>query len=309
LDIFSHRGHTNMPRAQRAIPQYSLYGESIQDVDERFLHVESIAERSRLHNWTIQPHAHRDLHHLLFLQRGGGTFHADSERLSIVPPALIAVPLWCVHGFDFRPATDGWIVTASGALMNRIVREHPSLNGVLNEAGVVALTADAAATMVTLCKALAEEFLGHQLARRTAAEAWLTTILVQALRVKHQRAPDPNHPASADAELAARYRALVEANFSKSLRIIDYAERLCVSHERLRQACVRTTASSPLQLLNARRLLEAKRSLLYTGISVGLIAEYCGFDDRAYFSRFFARATGKSPLQYRKQQGARHRDD
>ena len=47
--------------AQRAIPQYSLYGESAQDVDERFLHVESIAERSRMHNWTIQPHAHADV--------------------------------------------------------------------------------------------------------------------------------------------------------------------------------------------------------------------------------------------------------
>lgn len=295
--------------AQRAIPHYSLYGESTQDVDERFLHVESIAARSRLHNWIIQPHAHRDLHQLLFLQRGGGTFHAESDHHSLTQPMLIEVPLSCVHGFDFRPATDGWIVTASGALMSRIFREHPPLTGVLNEACVVPLTSDAAATMGTLYKALVEEFFGHRLARRTAAEAWLTTILVQTLRLKLQRAPDPNHPATADTELAARYRALVEKNFPKPLRILDYAERLCVSHERLRQACVRSTASSPLQLLIARRLLEAKRSLLYTGMSVGLIAEYCGFDDPAYFSRFFARATGKSPLQYRKQQSARQRGD
>lgn len=295
--------------AQRAIPQYSLYGESTQDVDERFLHVESIAERSRVHNWVIQPHAHRDLHHLLFLQRGGGTFHAESDHHPLTPPVLIEVPLSCVHGFNFHPATEGWIVTASGALMSRIVREHPSLTGVLHEAGVVALTSEAAAAMDTLYRALVEEFLGHQLARRTAAEAWLTTILVQTLRLKLQRAPDPDHPVNADTELAARYRALVETNFSKPLRIVDYAERLCVSHERLRQACVRSTASSPLQLLNARRLLEAKRSLLYTSMNVGLIAEYCGFEDPAYFSRFFARATGKSPQQYRKQQSARQRGD
>lgn len=295
--------------AQPAIPQYSLYGESTQDVDERFLHVESIAERSRLHNWTIQPHAHRDLNHLLFLQRGGGTFRAESDHHALTPPVLIEVPVSCVHGFDFEPTTDGWIITTSGALMSRIVREHPLLTGVLNEAGVVALSSDAALILTNLYKALVEEFLGHRLARRTAAEAWLTTIMVQILRMKLQRAPDPNHPAGADVDLVARYRALVEANFAKPLRIIDYAERLCVSHERLRQACVRNTASSPLQLLNARRLLEAKRSLLYTGMSVGLIAEYCGFEDPAYFSRFFARETGKSPLQYRKQQSARQRGD
>lgn len=295
--------------AQRPTPQYSLYGESTQDVDERFLHIEPIAERSRLHNWIIRPHVHRDLHHLLFLQSGGGTFHAESDHHSFAPPVLIEVPLSCVHGFDFRLATEGWIITASGVLMSRIVREHPSLTGVLNEAGVIPLTSDAAATMGALYKALVEEFLGHQLARRAAAEAWLTTILVQTLRLKLQRVPGSNHPATADAELAARYRALVEIHFSKPLRIVDYAERLCVSHERLRQACMRSTVNSPLQLLNARRLLEAKRSLLYTDISVGLIAQYCGFDDPAYFSRFFARATGKSPLQYRKQQSARQHGD
>jgi AraC-like DNA-binding protein len=40
-------------------------------------------------------------------------------------------------------------------------------------------------------------------------------------------------------------------------------------------------------------------------MSVGVIAEYCGFEDPAYFSRFFARATGKAPLRYRNTQGRR----
>ena len=77
--------------------------------------------------------------------------------------------------------------------------------------------------------------------------------------------------------------------------------RLCVSTERLRLACVRSTGSAPLALLNARRLLEAKRSLLYTNMSVALIAETCGFADPAYFSRFFTRSTGASPRSYRTQ--------
>src|SRR5690606_1389688 len=51
--------------ARREIPQYFLYGEATHDVDEHFLHVESIAERSRLHDWKIRPHAHQDLHHFL----------------------------------------------------------------------------------------------------------------------------------------------------------------------------------------------------------------------------------------------------
>jgi AraC family transcriptional activator of pobA len=294
--------------AQLAIPQYALYGEAIQDVDERFLHIESIAERSRLHDWTIRPHAHRDLHHLLFVQRGGGTLKAEGEEHVFPPPSLIEIPVSCVHSFEFRPGTDGWIVTASGALIGRLAREHTSLTGVLHEAGTIRLTNDTAAELTRSFDALVKEFRGQLPARRAAAEAWLTTILVQALRRKLALAPEAQRTGGADAVLAARYRALVEKNFAKPHRVADYAERLCISHERLRQACVRSTASSPLELLNARRLLEAKRCLLYTNMSVTVIAEHCGFEDPAYFSRFFARAVGKSPLQYRKMQIRRQRD-
>ncbi len=294
--------------AQLAIPQYALYGEAIQDVDERFLHIESIAERSRLHDWTIRPHAHRDLHHLLFVQRGGGTLKAEGEEHVFAPPSLIEIPVSCVHSFEFRPGTDGWIVTASGALIGRLAREHTSLTGVLHEAGTIRLTNDTAAELTRAFDALVKEFRGQLPARRAAAEAWLTTILVQALRRKLALAPEAQRTGGADVVLAARYRALVEKNFAKPHRVADYAERLCISHERLRQACVRSTASSPLELLSARRLLEAKRCLLYTNMSVALIAEHCGFEDPAYFSRFFARAVGKSPLQYRKMQIRLQRD-
>ncbi len=45
--------------------------------------------------------------------------------------------------------------------------------------------------------------------------------------------------------LASKYRSLIEEHFRTTLKVADYAKRLCVSSERLRQACVRSTASSP----------------------------------------------------------------
>jgi len=285
--------------ARRGIPQYFLYGEASQDVDESFLHVESIAERSRLHDWTIRPHAHRELHHLLLVERGGGVYLAEGSRQEFAPVALISVPLSCVHGFEFKPRTDGWVVTASGALLQRTAREHQELTWVLDEPSVTQLSTAAAAQMSSLFESLVGEFRGHLPGRRIAAESLLSAILVGALRRKLELAPDPVHTRSPDSQLAARYRALIEANYRTQMSIADYARTLCVSTERLRLACVRNSGSAPLALLNARRLLEAKRGLLYTNMSVTLIAETCGFTDPAYFSRFFARSTGASPRSYR----------
>jgi AraC family transcriptional activator of pobA len=274
--------------SRRAIPQYFLYGETTQDVDERFLHVESIAERSRIHNWTIRPHSHRDLYHLLLVLKGGGVFHAEGAQHAFAANALINVPQSCVHGFDFKSGTDGWIVTASGVLVARLARDYDALQPVFAEASVIPI-AGPIAQISSLFDALVNEFRGHLPARRAAAESWLTMIAVAVLRRKMELSPKPVRPTNADAVLASKFRALVEANYRSQWGIADYARRLCVSQERLRVACVRTTGSSPLALLNARRLLEAKRSLLYTNMSVALVAESCGFPDPAYFSRFFAR--------------------
>jgi AraC family transcriptional activator of pobA len=46
-------------------------------------------------------------------------------------------------------------------------------------------------------------------------------------------------------------------------------------------------------------LVEAERQLRYTGMSVAQVAYFLGFEDPAYFTRFFSRRTGVSPKVFR----------
>ena len=59
--------------------------------------------------------------------------------------------------------------------------------------------------------------------------------------------------------------------------------------------------SSPKQDVLQARLLQAQKMLCYTNQSVSEIAEACGFVYTPYFSKYFKRATGLSPKDYRKQ--------
>jgi hypothetical protein len=45
--------------------------------------------------------------------------------------------------------------------------------------------------------------------------------------------------------------------------------------------------------------LEAKRTLIYTSMTVTETAHELGFDDPAYFSRFFSERVGCSPASFR----------
>ena len=55
-------------------------------------------------------------------------------------------------------------------------------------------------------------------------------------------------------------------------------------------------------MIQRRVVLEAKRALLYSNMTVTEAAYYLGFSDPAYFSRFFAKATGKSPRAFRRKE-------
>jgi AraC family transcriptional activator of pobA len=57
----------------------------------------------------------------------------------------------------------------------------------------------------------------------------------------------------------------------------------------------------PVELINLRTLLEAKRALCYTNQTVAEIAYHLGFVDPAYFTRSFTKHAGVSPRKYRAQ--------
>ena len=67
---------------------------------------------------------------------------------------------------------------------------------------------------------------------------------------------------------------------------------------------VRIEAVPPIRgLVFDRQVQEARRLLIFTAASINEIGYRLGFNDPAYFSRFFTRETGTTPGRYRR----RHR--
>jgi len=101
--------------------------------------------------------------------------------------------------------------------------------------------------------------------------------------------------------LLGSFLQLVESTYTNPLSVTRYAKRLGVSARSLHDATDRGLGSSPLQVVQQRRLLEAKRLLLHSELNVSEIGETIGFSDAGYFSRFFRRLTGCPPSRYRAQ--------
>jgi AraC family transcriptional activator of pobA len=109
---------------------------------------------------------------------------------------------------------------------------------------------------------------------------------------------------NANERLTARYSTLLEREFGSALNITDYAQALGVTPTHLTRACRASCGRTALQVLQERRLYEARRLLAETDVPVQEIARNLGFATPGYFSRAFSAMTGKAPSVYRKSRGA-----
>ena len=83
-----------------------------------------------------------------------------------------------------------------------------------------------------------------------------------------------------------------------------YAQRLGYTTRTLARATADAAGVSPKIFIDARVLLEAKRLLVHTDLSVGRIAIHLGFSEPTNFTKFFCRHAGVSPEAFRKQEGS-----
>ncbi len=284
------------------IPRFYLYGEPHRAVNERFVHIESLDDRSRPSEWTIRPHAHLELNHLFHIAAGGGTIRVETEDRRFMTPCLMIVPAGVVHGFSWEAESRGSVITFASTYLQEINQRDRDLRSLFRTVAIIDLHRDddieVNTTMVRLMRELAWAAPGH----RAAADAGLLTLMVIALR-RLGAAQDINVPAPGhQVELVARFRHRIEDRFRLHEPVTGHAAALGVSVSQLRGACARIAGQPPSRILEQRLVLEAKRILLYSNLSITDIAYALGFADAAYFTRFFTRQVGKSPRAFRRDQ-------
>jgi AraC family transcriptional activator of pobA len=292
-----------MPMVDSAVPTFYLYGEPRRAVEERFVHVEALVDRTRPSEWTIRPHTHAELNHIFHVSTGGGAVLTDGGPLPFLAPCLLLVPAGAVHGFRWDLESAGSVVTLATSYLQDFTRRDSSLDTLFDTISVVACDAVAGGRIEPMLRALGQELGWAAPGHRAAADAGLLALLVLALRLKGPRHEGRSTPPSPQAALVARLRHLIEARFRLREPMSAFAESLGVSPRRLRNACARIARMSPGAMLDQRAMLEAQRSLLYGNLSIGEVGYALGFSDPAYFTRFFTRHAGVSPAAFRRRSG------
>lgn len=282
-----------------AVPVFQLYGEASQWLMPDLIHVESIAARSRLHNWEIKPHRHHGLFQLLWLHHGEAQLHLDGEGGVLEGGRVMLIPQQSVHGFRFSPDARGMVITIACPLLVRLGIDEQAASG--GRPRICRLEGMAAQVEVeALLRALEREYAAEGARRGLLLESLAAALLVWLLRAAESPA-DAAEPARARRYLEA-FSAEVERSYAQHQPVSFYAAKLGISAAHLNAICRRLAQQSALEMIHARLMLEARRNLVYTSMSVQDIADALGFNDPAYFTRFFRRhAGGLAPRDFRLQ--------
>lgn len=124
---------------------------------------------------------------------------------------------------------------------------------------------------------------------------------ISLLLIEIWRASGPTHK-EAEAlphQMVDDFLHLVEEHLQSHLTVAEYARRIGISSDRLTSAVRREIGTSPNRHIQSRLMEEAKTLLLHTNLHVAEVGYKLGFNDAAYFNRFFQRHSNVPPGQFR----------
>lgn len=269
------------------------------DQPDDCLHYESVAVRGAEMDWTIPAHRHDGLHQFQFLEHGSVRGTIDGQDFTAQAPVMLMLAPGSVHGFTYTPDAVGHQVTLPTTTLRQLLGGSTLVDGELGTSYVLPRSDDGSETeCANLFAQVAREFRNQSPGRVHALLACATLLAVQFLRRRGEHFKRERGQGERDA-LVRRYLALVEQHYRGHEALSFYAQALGVTPVHLSRTCRHVLRQSALQILHERLMLEARRLLAYSSMSVTQVAQLLGYEDAAYFSKFFNRAVGNTPSEYR----------
>ncbi|MCF8448574.1 MAG: AraC family transcriptional regulator [Taibaiella sp.] len=251
------------------------------------------------------PHRH-SFYHIVCFTEGGGYHTIDFEKFPVKAGQIYFMIPGQVHSWNFEGRVDGFVVNFSESLFRSFLSndhyldKYCFLRGVAHDS-VYRLQRTAYTNAISLFEKMiseAQKSDGYSL-------DYIRACLIE-LFVTVQRNVADCLPAQAQQQhqlIHYNFRKLVDIHYAEKRLPKEYAALLCITPNHLNALCNNLLGKPAGEIIRNRILLEAKRLLINADQSIADTALQLNFSDNSHFTKFFKKATGITPEEFRKASG------
>jgi AraC family transcriptional activator of pobA len=245
---------------------------------------------------TSLPHRH-GYFELFFFEQGSGSHLIDYKKIDIMANTVHIVCPGQVHQLQLKSMSKGCFLTFSEAYLlehlSAPIFQSLSYLQAYTEPSVLQLSNEEFSEYLDFTTKIENEPAPN------LAIAWLNLIL-QKLKIAFENKSN-FYLLTAKDETLIHFKTLLEKHFTEEHLPRFYAEQLAVTEKTLNRKIKEVHNITATEAIVNRILLEAKRLLINSHLSIKEIAFDLGFNDPAYFSRFIKKHTTKSPKEWKEE--------
>ncbi|MEA4917978.1 AraC family transcriptional regulator [Proteiniphilum sp.] len=283
------------------IKQYHLHKDEPDKVQFEIYSLKEYLEESVGH---LYPHRH-SFYQIIWFISGKGKHYVDFNEYEVKENSLFFVSKGQIHYFD-NNSYEGCIIHFNESF---VAEDENYINIFLNHNIFHSFEKE---PFFTINEQDTKEF--HNIVNQLQAEMWVTSQFAHAEYLKHllhlfliliqrfgvKRDCDGLSMNNPSHTYFVRFRKLLEENYHAIHTVNDYAGLLNISSKTLTNCTKEISSQTPLEIINDRILLEARRLLAYSDKNVNEIGFDLGFEDPSYFAKFFKRQMKMLPRDFRK---------
>jgi AraC family transcriptional regulator, transcriptional activator of pobA len=129
----------------------------------------------------------------------------------------------------------------------------------------------------------------------------LSTLITMIESERRKQQPGEPHLAANNATTFRNFLQVLEENYKRPLGVEFYAEKLFMSSRNLNLICQSILHQSVSEIIETRKLLEAKNLLITTGKTISEIGFELGYSEKSHFSAVFKKKSGQTPTEFREE--------
>ncbi len=248
-------------------------------------------------NTASKPHRH-DHEEIIIISKGSPQHFIDFKKETITAPLIIYVAQGKIHQFLPDTNTAGWAVRYKNEFIPQS-RFHFYSN-FLDNINYPFESDACLGKLDTICEMMLDEF------KRPHPDLIMIKHLLLALlskleaEGKHRFRQQSN---SSNTQLISfnNFLKILEENYKRPEGVGFYADKLNMSVRNLNLICQSIFDKSVSDIVETRKLIEARQLIMNSDLSISEIAYELGYHEKAYFTRVFTKKTGLTPTDFRNQ--------